>query len=109
MAKRSNSGSNPSAGSSSQTPSQDKIALFDLFDLSDLDRLLDGDGEEFWDVNDSHEHAFWSEFLRLEEVLSESDDLDPPTFSVTIQNHQTGEVRTFKNIRLVATRKKIAC
>jgi hypothetical protein len=53
--------------------------------------------------------VFWEEFFRVEEVLEMSDEFDAPSFSITIQNEQTGEVKTYSNVKLKASRRKIEC
>jgi hypothetical protein len=82
--------------------------LPDLSDL-DIDKLLASDQPELWDIQDPGDQMFWEEFFRVEEMLSLTDELDPPRFSITIQNHQTGEVKTYKNISLRSVRKKVQC
>lgn len=64
---------------------------------------------EVWDVQDPNDQSFWEEFFRIEELLNVTDELNPPTFSISVQNHQTGEVKTFSHIHLSSIRKKIVC
>jgi hypothetical protein len=54
-----------------------------------------------------NDDPFWEEFFKIEDLLCMTDELDPPKFSITVQNHQTGDVRTYKNIRLKSSRKKL--
>jgi hypothetical protein len=64
---------------------------------------------ELWDMIDPADQVFWEEFFRVEEVLEMSDEFDAPSFSITIQNEQTGEVKTYSNVKLKASRRKIEC
>ncbi len=73
------------------------------------DQINHFDQPEVWDITDPGDQSFWEEFFRLEELLETTDELDPPTFSISVQNHQTGEVRTFSRIQLKPARKKIRC
>jgi hypothetical protein len=82
--------------------------LPDLSDL-DLDRIMNLDEPEVWDLDDPRDQAFWEEFFKIEDLLSYTDELDPPTFSISVHNNQTGEVKTYSNIKLKSARKKIAC
>jgi hypothetical protein len=65
------------------------------------------DEREVWDILDPGDQSFWEEFFRLEEIVEVSDELDPPTFAITIQNLQTGELRTFSKIKLKPSLKKL--
>ncbi len=78
------------------------------FDL-ETDRVLELDEPEFWDITDQADQHFWEEFFHFEELIEVADELDSPEFSVTIQNHQTGEVKTFERIHLKSARRKIIC
>jgi len=80
---------------SGQSPQSDQINHFDQ--------------PEVWDIMDPGDQSFWEEFFRLEEILETTDELEPPSFSITVQNHQTGEVRTFSRVRLKPARKKLLC
>lgn len=73
------------------------------------DELREGDEPEFMDVQNPYDQAFWDEFFQVEDLLEMTDELDPPNFSVTVQNHRTGETKTYNKIHLQSTRKKIAC
>lgn len=73
------------------------------------DQLLQLDQPDLWDINDPTDQAFWQEFFQIEEMLELSDELDPTTFSITVQNHKTGDVRSYPHIRLLSTRKKTRC
>ncbi len=74
-----------------------------------LDTFFDMDQPDVWDIQDPSDQMFWEEFFKIEDMLSLSDELDPPSFSITVQNHQTGEVKTFKNIHLRPVRKQTMC
>lgn len=74
-----------------------------------LDAVGHLDQPDVWDIMDPGDQSFWEEFFKLEEVLETTDELDPPTFSITVQNHQTGEVKTFSQIHLKSVKKKIVC
>ncbi len=67
------------------------------------------DAPEVWDIVDPQEQAFWDEFFKIEEMLELHDNLDPTTFSITIQNQKTGEVRSYDRVRLLSTKRKIRC
>jgi hypothetical protein len=73
------------------------------------DQINHFDQPEVWDIMDPGDQSFWEEFFRLEELLETTDELDPPVFSISVQNHQTGEVRTFSHIQLKPARKKLLC
>ena len=75
----------------------------DSFDevISSLEQL------EVWDVLDAADQSFWDEFFRIEEMLAFHDELEPPQFTVTVQNHQTGEVRTFQHVRFKSSKKRL--
>ncbi len=64
---------------------------------------------ELWDFVDPSDQAFWEEFFQIEDLLEVSDELDPPSFSISVENHKTGEVKTYSNIRLKSARKKVEC
>jgi hypothetical protein len=85
--------------------SQDKKLHMDQL----LDLIDDLDQMELFDLCDPSDHIFWEEFFRIEEVLELTDELDPPTFSVSIRNDRTGETKTYNKIRLQSVRKKIVC
>lgn len=80
---------------SDQNSAQDQINFFDQ--------------PEVWDILDPSDQSFWEEFFRLEELLETTDELDPPSFSISIQNHQTGEVKTFSHIKLKPAVRKLSC
>lgn len=80
-----------------------------LPELNDLEKILGTDQPEFWDIADPSDQTFWEEFFKIEDLLSVTDELDPPQFSITVQNHQTGEVKTYQNIHLSPSKKKILC
>jgi hypothetical protein len=88
--------------------SKTKPKLPDLSDL-DLEKMMNLDEPEVWDIEDPRDQAFWEEFFKIEDILSITDEFDAPTFSISVQNNQTGEVRTYTNIHLKSARKKIAC
>ncbi len=73
------------------------------------DLLKDLDQVDIWDMADPSDQAFWEEFFQIEDMLEMSDELDPPRFTVTVENHQTGTIKTFRNIKLKSVRKKTAC
>jgi len=73
------------------------------------DQMNHFDQPEVWDILDPGDQSFWEEFFRLEELLEATDELDPPSFSISIQNHQTGEVKTFSHIQLKPVRRKLDC
>jgi hypothetical protein len=73
------------------------------------DTFADMDQIDVWDIQDPNDQAFWEEFFRIEDMLSVTDELDPPSFSITVQNHQTGEAKTYQNIHLRPARKKVVC
>jgi hypothetical protein len=75
----------------------------------DIEKMLGSDQPEVWDIHDPRDQVFWEEFFKIEDMLSQTDELDPPTFSITVQNHQSGEVRTYSNIKLKSARKKVVC
>jgi hypothetical protein len=74
-----------------------------------IDFLSDLEQTDVWDFHDPGDQRFWEEFFQVEELLEVTDEIDPPTFSITVQNHQTGETKTYSNIHLSAARKKIVC
>jgi hypothetical protein len=80
----------------------------ELLSLDSLDNFFD-DQPDVWDITDEADRSFWNEFLQLENLLSVSDELDPPEFTITLQNHQTGEIKTYSNIHLKSGKKKIIC
>ncbi len=67
------------------------------------------DQPDVWDVMDNADEAFWEEFFHLEDVLATTDELDPATFSISIENHQTGETKTFSKIHLKQTKSSLLC
>ena len=69
--------------------------------FNDLEQL------EFWDFNDPNDQAFWEEFFQIENLLEASDELDPPSFTISVQNQRNGEVKTYRNIRLKAVKSAI--
>lgn len=82
----------------------DPLGLNDL-DLEQLNLL---DDLEFDDIENPEDRAFWNEFFKIEEALSVTDDLfEPPRFTISVQNQDTGETRTYRNIRLKSTKKRI--
>jgi hypothetical protein len=89
-------------------PKSKQPKLPDLNDL-DIEKMMSLDQPELWDLDDPRDQAFWEEFFHIEDLLSFTDELDPPTFSISVHNHQTGEVKTYSNIKLKSTRKKISC
>ena len=76
---------------------------------SEVDQLSHIDQPEVWDMLDPGDQSFWEEFFRLEELVDVTDELDPPSFSISIQNHQTGEVKTFSRITLKSAARKLSC
>lgn len=76
---------------------------------SEPDQVNHFDQPEVWDILDPGDQSFWEEFFRLEELLEATDELDPPSFSISIQNHQTGEVKTFSHIQLKPATRKLIC
>src|SRR5260221_418053 len=74
-----------------------------------IDEVREGDEPEFMDLQNPFDQAFSDEFFQVEDLLEMTDELDPPNFSVTVQNHRTGETKTYNRIHLQSTRKKIAC
>ena len=84
-----------------------KIKLDPIEKIDDL--INDLDQLEPWDLGDANDQAFWEEFFQIEDMLEETDELDPPQFTISVVNHQTGRVRTFDHIRLKSIRKKIVC
>jgi hypothetical protein len=81
----------------------------ELLSLDSLDNFFNSDQPDFWDVTDEADQSFWDEFFHLEDLLNVTDELDPPSFTITVQNHQTGEVKTYSNITLKSGKKKIVC
>jgi hypothetical protein len=75
----------------------------------DVDVLSSFDASESWAVTDPGDQSFWDEFFKIEEVLEATDEIDPPTFSITVQNHRTGEVKTYNRIHLKSAKQKIVC
>lgn len=73
---------------------------------SRFDEITTINSWEYGEVVES-EDPFWDEFFKIEDLLCMTDEMDPPKFTITVQNHQTGEVRTYKNIRLKSSRKKV--
>lgn len=73
------------------------------------DHFTQLDQPEFWEIVDPNDQTFWNEFFQIEEILNLHDELDPPTFSITIQNQKTGEVRSYPHVRLGSARKKTLC
>jgi hypothetical protein len=73
------------------------------------DHLAQLDQPEFWDICDPSDQVFWEEFFQIEELLDFHDELDPATFSITVQNHKTGQTRSYPHIRLQSARKKVRC
>ena len=85
-------------------PKSDQSELQQLDDLfTELDEL------ELWDFVDPADQVFWEEFFKVESALEMSDEFDSPSFTITVQNHQSGEVKTFKNIKLKPSMRKISC
>lgn len=74
---------------------------------SPQDTIEPNTSPDSWEVLDDGDASFWDEFFKIEDVLCATDELDPPSFSITVQNHQTGEVRTYQNIYLKSSRRKI--
>ncbi len=84
--------------------SNKKVQIDELLDLiDDLDQL------EFFDIHDPDDQIFWEEFFQIEKLLEWTDEIDPTTFSVSIRNDKTGEIKTYNRIRLQSVRKKIVC
>ena len=75
----------------------------------ETDLITDYIGLDAWEVLDQGDQHFWEEFFQIEELVSNTDELDPPSFTITVQNHQTGEVKTYKKIYLKSARKKTFC
>lgn len=76
----------------------------------DIDEIMkDLEQNDIWEMTDPNDQAFWEEFFQIEDLLEMSDELDPPKFTVSVHNHRTGVVKTYNNIKLKSTRKKIAC
>ncbi len=73
------------------------------------DMLAELDELDLWDVTDPADQTFWEEFFRVEDVLEMTDEFDSPNFTITVQNNQTGETKTYHNIKLKPSRKKIDC
>jgi hypothetical protein len=85
-------------------PKSDQSKLQQLDDIfSELDEL------ELWDFVDPADQVFWEEFFKVENVLEMSDEFDAPSFTITVQNHQTGETKTYKNVKFKPSRRKISC
>lgn len=87
----------------SDVPDQlSEVALLDdaIAELEELD---------FWDMSDPADQAFWDEFFKVEDILEMNDDFDSPTFTISIQNHDTGELRTYNGVKLKPSRQKISC
>jgi hypothetical protein len=53
--------------------------------ISELEEL------EVWDFADPADQIFWEEFFKVENALEMNDEFDAPSFTITVQNHQTGE------------------
>jgi len=64
---------------------------------------------DLWDFADPADQAFWEEFFKVENVIETADEIDAPSFTITVQNHDTGEVKTYSNIKLKPSRRKISC
>ena len=75
-------------------------------ELQELD--LDGDEVDFFDDINPDDAAFWQQFFKIEEVLGLMDPEDGPTFNITIQNEQTGEVKSYSGVRLKSGQKELA-
>jgi len=73
------------------------------------DMIADLEELDLWDFADPADQTFWEEFFRVEDALEMADDFDAPSFTITVQNNQTGEAKTYKNIKLKPSRKKIDC
>jgi hypothetical protein len=73
------------------------------------DMLAELEELDLWDVSDPADQAFWEEFFKVEDALEMADEFDAPSFTITVQNHGTGETKTYRNIKLKASRKKISC
>jgi hypothetical protein len=94
----------PKAKNIDQIPADNRFGSLDS-----LDTLGNIDDSVLWDFFDPSDEAFWQEFFQIEESLEATDELDPTTFSISVQNQHTGETRTFSHIHLKSTRKKIEC
>jgi hypothetical protein len=64
---------------------------------------------DLWDVADPADQTFWEEFFKVEDALEMSDEFDAPSFTITVQNNSTGETKTYQNIKLKPSRKKVDC
>lgn len=84
-------------------PKQDsaELKLDDM--LTELDEL------DFWDASDQADQTFWDEFFKVEDALEMADEFDAPSFTITVQNNQTGETKSYQNVKLKPSRKKIDC
>jgi len=86
-----------------------KLKLSSNIQKKQQDNFASLDQTEFWDIADPTDEAFWNEFFHIEEILDFQDELDPATFSITVQNHKTGEVRSYPHIRLLSSHQKVRC
>lgn len=73
------------------------------------DMIAELDELDFWDFADTGDQAFWEEFFKVEDALEMADEFDSPSFSITVQNNSTGETKTYKNVKLKPSRRKIDC
>lgn len=89
-----------------KTKAKRKKAPASLPSLDDL--VTDLERFDLW-AADQNDQVFWDEFFQIEDMLEASDELDPPFFTVKIENHQTGKTKSYPKIRLKAARKKIVC
>jgi len=87
-----------------KTKSKQPAALEKLDDMiTELDEL------DLWDVADPADQMFWEEFFKVENTLELTDEFDAPSFTITVQNHDTDELKTFSNIKLKPSRSKVRC
>lgn len=73
------------------------------------DMIAELDELDVWDFADSGDQAFWEEFFKVEDALEMADEFDAPSFSITVQNNSTGETKTYQNIKLKPSRRRIDC
>lgn len=86
-------------------PKSDQPAVI----LNTDDALAELEELDLWDMTDPADQAFWEEFFKVENILEMNDDFDAPSFTISIQNHDTGELRTYSGVKLKPSRQKIAC
>lgn len=73
------------------------------------DMIAELDELDLWDMVDPADRTFWEEFFKVEDALEQAEEFGAPSFTITVQNNSTGETRTYHNIHLKPSRKRIDC